>query len=176
MTVDYPERKSTRLRGFDYRNTDAYFVTICTHERARVLSAICDGRVELTQLGAIAEWCWFDLPQHYGFVELDAFVVMPDHVHAIIGLGAGRPHKGAKRRPPVSEVVRAFKTESARRINNVRGLRGAPVWQRSFYDHIIRDDADLERVREYIAGNPSAWIEDAHDPIPISIHHPMLPA
>jgi REP element-mobilizing transposase RayT len=164
------------LRGFDYRNTDAYFITMCTHERARLLSTICDGHVELTQFGVIAEWCWLDLPQHYGFVELDAFVIMPDHVHAIIGLGSGHPNKGARRRPPVSEIVRAFKTESARRINNVRVARGAPVWQRSFYDHIIRDDADLVRVREYIGGNPSAWIEDVSDAVPTANPRPMHPA
>jgi putative transposase len=87
----------------------------------------------------------------------------------VVRSGAGLPNNEAKRRPPVSEIVRAFKTESARRINNVRGSRGAPVWQRSFYDHIIRDEADLERVREYIAGNPRAWVNDGQDAVPTLI-------
>jgi putative transposase len=89
---------------------------------------------------------------------------MPDHVHGVIGINA--LNATAIARPSMADIVGALKTESARRINNVRGSRGAPVWQRSFYDHIIRDDADLERVREYIAGNPSAWIEVGSDVVP----------
>lgn len=74
---------------------------------------------------------------------------MPDHIHGIVGLNVG-----PTQRRGLSEVVGAFKSESARRINNIRGTRGAPVWQRSFYDHAIRNDADLERVRAYIESNP----------------------
>jgi len=138
-------RKSIRLRGFDYTQAGAYFVTMCTHHGICLYGDVIDGVVKLTPLGEIVGRTWFRLPDHYPSVGLDAFVVMPNHVHAVIiihrDVGAGfkpapaqcngsLPDKLVGRRHSLSEVVRGFKTFSARRIGELRGMRGAPVWPR----------------------------------------------
>lgn len=179
-------RRSIRLPGYDYAQTGAYFITVCTHARQPILGKIADGVMYPNRLGIIVWACWRDLPRHYPHVVLDAFVVMPNHVHGIIvlvwvGAGSlagvdGRPGMGCGTaagcasadadkpapttttdRHPLGEVVRAFKTYSARGINRTRGTPDQPVWQRNYYEHIIRDDAELTRIREYIESNPLAW-------------------
>ena len=112
---------------------------------------------------------WFDLPNHYAHVRLDAFVIMPNHVHGVIVLtevGAGlkpAPTVVAKRHG-LPEIVRGFKTFSSRRINELRGTPGTPVWQRNYYEHVIRGEDELNRVREYIDSNPTGWLEDRYHP------------
>lgn len=120
-----------------------------------------------------------DLPSHYPHVELDAFVIMPNHVHGILvfqdDAGVGTGHAGTRtafttvgaglkpsptRRHGLPEVVRAFKTFSARRVNALRRASGSPLWQRSYYEHIIRDERSLGRIREYVMGNPARWDAD----------------
>jgi len=196
---DIHHRRSIRLRGYDYTLAGAYFVTIITHHRARALGHIHDGVVTLTEAGRIAQACWDDLPNHYAHVELDAFVIMPNHVHGIIVLtdepaeraglrpahtteSNAAPHVRTGRGPtptekaptaPVRaglrpalprhglpEIVRAFKSFSARRINKARQVRGVPFWHRNYYEHIIRNEDSLNRIRAYIATNPSRWADD----------------
>jgi putative transposase len=189
-------RRSVRLKDYDYRETGAYFVTICTVGRTCILGSIGE-TVELSPLGKIVEEAWSNLPSHYPGVELDEFTVMPNHVHGIIGLvdmadrgrGAGlKPAPtvdsdrmvepgpisastvGAGFKPapgestPLSEIVRGFKTFSARRINQHRGTPGRPVWQRNYYERVIRSDRELKVIRTYIAENPSRWAEDHENP------------
>ena len=213
MTYD-PERhhrRSIRLKGYDYAQAGAYFVTICAHGRECLFGQVLDGEMQLNAYGDIVAQCWDDLPRHYPTVDLDAFVVMPNHVHGIVVLtdpappaapnagvvGAGlRPARvgaagggadgevvGEATRaglrptpttqpgaaatataPPLSEVVRAFKSFSARRVNELRGAAGAPVWQRNYYEHIIRNERSLSMVRDYIAGNPTRWDVDQLHP------------
>ncbi|MDQ3548218.1 MAG: transposase, partial [Chloroflexota bacterium] len=100
----------------------------------------------LDESGRIVETCWWQLPQRFQAVTLDAFIVMPNHIHGIIVLSGGDPY----RMPALHSVVGAFKADAARRINNVHGVHGVPVWQRSFHDQIIRDDQHRENVRRYI--------------------------
>jgi REP element-mobilizing transposase RayT len=101
---------------------------------------------------------WQSLPRHYLHLSLDACMVMPNHIHGIIQLTDHAAPDG--KRAPLSEIVRAFKTYSARRVNLHRGVSGSPVWQRNYYERIIRDDRELEHVRRYIAANPAAWESD----------------
>ncbi len=126
--------------------------------------------------GAIVEDCWANLPKHYLNITLDAFVLMPNHVHGVIiiedntmGVGAGLQPALSERvvdeRHSMSEIVRAFKTFSARTINQIRASTGSHVWQRGFYDHIIRSEHELNRVREYIIDNPKKWSEDIDNPV-----------
>lgn len=176
-------RRSIRLKGHDYSQGGAYFVTICTHNRECIFGEVANGEVLLNEFGQVVESAWFDLPKHYPNVELDAFVVMPNHVHGIIIVGAGLiDNVGAGFKPaptmamaagkkPVptggyalSEVVRGFKTFSARRINEVRDTLGTPVWQRNYYEHIARDEDRLNRIREYIINNPTQWQYDRENP------------
>lgn len=173
-------RRSIRLAGYDYPQPGAYFVTICTHQRACFLAEIIDGAVHLTEYGAIVQACWAALPDHYSHVALDAFVIMPNHVHGIIvladegqsyeGGSETRPYGGAQtlsaeKRHSLPEIVRAFKAFAARRINEARESAGWPVWQRTFYDHVIRDDPELQAVQAYITLNPDRWAADRDNPL-----------
>ncbi|HEU5423389.1 MAG TPA: transposase [Nitrolancea sp.] len=184
-------RRTLRLKNYDYAEPAAYFVTIVTHDRACLFARLEADEMRLNQLGLVAAEVWLDLPTHYPHVELDEFVVMPNHLHGIITLldqpdvsvdgtethlgelpgDGGRagfkpaPTGGTvRRRQALPEIVRAFKTFSARRINLARGTRGTPVWQRGYYEHIIRNDASLDRIRQYILGNPAAWSNDRENP------------
>ena len=174
-------RRSIRLKGYDYTQAGAYFVTICTQDRMCLFGEITEGKMRLNDAGEIVVWTWHDLPNHISNVQLDAFVVMPNHVHGIIVItdpvvvvGAGSepaPTEPAPTEPAptprmhgLPEIVRQFKTFSARRINDLRGTPGTPVWQRNYYEHIIRDEGSLNRIREYILNNPSRWEMDQENP------------
>ena len=160
-------RRSLRLRDYDYSQAGAYFVTICTHNRTCLFGDIVDGEMRLNEDGRLAQSVWEALPKHYSHVELDAVVVMPNHVHGIIVLTAtpvGAGFKPASTRHGLPEIVRAFKTFSGRRINQSRSTPGTPVWQRNYYEHVIRNDAALNRLRQYIAENPARWAEDPENP------------
>ena len=173
MPTHLPQRKSPRLQGYDYASEGAYFVTICTQNRVHLFGDVVDGEMMLNTLGCIVETCWDDLPNHYHNIQLDAFVVMPNHIHGIIfisnhDVGAGFVREGFKpslTTPPkhhgLTEIVRGLKTFSARKINQVRDTPGTSVWQRSFHDHIIRDPHGLDKIRAYIATNPARWHADS---------------
>lgn len=158
-------RRSIRLSGHDYAGPGAYFITICTQGRARVLSRISQGAVALSPSGALVSRCWHHLPLSFPRLTLDAFVVMPDHIHGIIIL-SGEPPAAPKRsngratgtRPgSLPAIVQRFKAASARRINHADGTPGRKFWQEDYYEHVVRNDADLERIRRYIAANPARW-------------------
>jgi len=167
-----------RLPGYDYSQPGWYFVTICTKNRREVFGVVEEGRMDLNGIGENVQKCWQDLPNHY-FCVLDAFVIMPNHVHGIIQIpdeisvshipvAAGlRPaatgREGGVLRANLTEIVRALKSFSARRINEIRGTPGNPVWQRSFHDHILRGNNDIEMVREYIRLNPEKWDQDRNN-------------
>ena len=174
-------RRSIRLRGWDYSEPGGYFVTICAHGRECLFGEITGGEMRLSRFGTIVRDAWNDLPNHYPHVQLDEFVVMPNHVHGIIVLtddsivGANSYVVGASselaptgttthKRHPLSEIIRSFKTFSARRINTIRQTPGVPVWQRNYYEHIVRNDADLNRIRAYIEHNPFQWTLDEENP------------
>ncbi len=154
-------RRSIRLQGYDYSQAGAYFVTIVAWQREMLFGDIVDGEMVLNRFGQIVRDAWFDLPNHYPHVELGAFIVMPNHVHAIVVLvddGRGgsfmsggtnlpdeshagidsvpnnqtRPYVTAKPRHGLPEIVRAFKSFSAKRINRLRRTDGIPVWQRNY--------------------------------------------
>ncbi|MFN8475657.1 MAG: transposase [Anaerolineae bacterium] len=167
---NHHHRRSIRLQGYDYSQVGAYFVTVVTRNRECLFGAIVDDVMRLTSLGMVVYSTWNDLPAHYLHVELDAFVVMPNHVHGIIVLSdnvappVGAGLKPAPTRHTLSEIVRGLKTFSARRINETRGTPGSPVWQRNYYEHIIRDETSLERIRQYIRDNPALWATDAENP------------
>jgi REP element-mobilizing transposase RayT len=153
--------------------------------------------MRLNRLGHIVERTWAELPEHYLHVELDLFVVMPNHVHGVIllvddeppramtgavhaagpglsaeavlgvqgGVGAGlKPAPTRPRRHAVPEIVRAFKTFSSRKINQCRFTVGARVWQRGYYERVIRRETELSRIRDYIQDNPHGWNTDVENP------------
>ncbi len=154
-----PTRRSLRLRHYDYASPGAYFITVCAYRGACLFGYIADGGMRLNALGTLVETCWHALPTHYPHVELDAFVVMPNHVHGILALADEAP-KGHG----LPEIVRAFKTFSSRRVNEMRGRRGTSAWQRGYYEHVIRNERSLGRIRDYIESNPRRWALDRENP------------
>ncbi|MBI3247011.1 MAG: transposase [Deltaproteobacteria bacterium] len=183
-------RRTIRLKGYDYAQAGAYFVTICAYQRTCLFGHVENGTVMLSQYGHLAEQCWKVLSRDFPRVELDVFVVMPNHLHGIIILTgrhtAGRGEAFARRRQerPQSTLVNAsplrsargtqpgslaaivqnFKSVSTRKINRIRATPAMPVWQGNYYEHIIRDEDELSRIREYIVNNPLQWAVDRENP------------
>ena len=181
-------RRSIRLKNYDYASSGAYFVTIVTHGRQCLFGQIVDGQMRLNEWGAIAERCWMEIPQHYPYVILDAFVIMPNHVHGIIilnennfngsivgAIGANNhsPFVGAKNFSPlqndrprgtsqtIGSIVRGFKIGVTKWFRQHTDIYN--VWQRNYYEHIIRNDMELQRIREYIVNNPTNWRNDENN-------------
>lgn len=159
-------RRSIRLPGYDYAQAGAYFVTICTHDRELPLGDVVDGELQMSNLGCIADqaWCW--LAGQYAYVRLDAHIVMPNHLHAILWI-VEEPtppsrHSAAKHKP-LGRLLGAFKTVSTAWANRLQGTAGDPLWQRNYYEHIIRTERALEAIRRYIVENPLRWDVDRYN-------------
>ena len=179
-------RRSIRLSGHDYRSPGAYFVTICVRGGECLLGQIVDGEMQLGEWGQIARDCWQVIPDHFPNIELDAWVIMPNHVHGILVItdpAVGAQHaaplqtRAAQReRVPrqsprtnvqpgsLGAIVRSFKSAATRRINQLRDMPGTPFWQRNYWEHIIRNERSLRKIREYIETNPARWSEDQLHP------------
>ena len=153
-------RRSVRLPHHDYL-AGIYFVTICTAERRCLFGQVVGGVMVLNDLGHAVQAAWEDLARRFPHVDTtDAFVVMPNHVHGNIGLVPRDPPR------PLGAVMGAFKgavTAAARVF-----LPGVAVWQRSYYERVIRNEYELDRTREYIVGNPGSWDRDAENPFALA--------
>jgi putative transposase len=158
-------RPSLRLRDFDYASPGAYFVTITINERASLLGSLnrTTGGVELNDAGKMVERWWLKLPQKFESVTLDAHAIMPDHFHGIVLLESSdeEPRTSGV---PLPKLIQWFKTmttaEYFRGVQNQSWRRvNGRVWQRGFYDHVIRTERDLLDIRTYIEGNPGALFE-----------------
>jgi len=195
-----PNRKTIRLKHYDYALAGAYFVTICAADKRCIFGKIVGEAMELNNLGRIVENCWQQIPKHSENAELDEFVIMPNHLHGIIILhennscrgaacsarnsGAHRdttcstsetvPSRGAAcsarpefsimRSGTLSTIVRSFKS-AASKITREKNLIGfQPLWQRNFFERIIRDDDALMKAREYVVNNPLRWHLDKENP------------
>ena len=153
-------RRSPRLRGFAYDSPGAYFVTACISRRRPILAAVSSsGTVRLTEAGHIVNATWESLSARFPGVTTDVFIVMPDHVHGIVWIEGDDDVKreSGRSRPGLTDVMSAFKSISARRANAALGSAGRQVWQRSFYDRVIRTERELLVAREYIVDNPMAF-------------------
>jgi REP element-mobilizing transposase RayT len=122
---------------------------------------VVNGASQWSEFGTVVWAYWNDLPNHHPHIKLDAFVIMPNHVHGILRFV---DLETSARRHALPEIVRGLKTYSARDINRLLNQQGIPIWQRSFYDHVIRNEQDLMRIREYIETNPLKWELDHENP------------
>jgi REP element-mobilizing transposase RayT len=173
---DIHHRRSIRLTGYDYTRAGAYFVTICAYQRQCLFGEVKDGVMVLNEYGMVVQQTWHDLPNHFQHVVLDQFVIMPNHVHGVIvfggdtsahtsahSLAVGAQHAAPLQNPHVisgslGAAVRSFKSAVTKRINTHRNTPGHPVWQRNYYEHVIRDDRDLAGIRQYIVDNAARWV------------------
>jgi putative transposase len=169
-------RQSIRLENYDYSSNGAYFVTICTAQRLHLFGEIIDTTMHLNDFGQIANDCWLELPNHFSSVMLDEFVVMPNHVHGIIliqkldepmavGARHASPLQGhaafrGVQKGSLGAMVGSFKSAVTKPINQARGAAGESLWQRNYYDRIIRSEERLMAALAYIDNNPINWALD----------------
>ena len=170
MEVQDRRRNTLRLANYDYSQEGVYFLTIVTRERSPLFqdAALMD----------CAHQTWEELPIRFPNITLDTFVIMPNHLHGIVAI-VGAIHELPLQPPPpntslnsraqrrqmqLPKIVGYFKMNSSKRINRLRYTVGTPVWQRNYYEHVIRNEAELARVREYIQNNPAQWEMDTENP------------
>jgi REP element-mobilizing transposase RayT len=155
-----PRRKaSIRYPGYDYSGPGAYFVTVCTQDRRPLFGHVRDNEMHGNDISAMVEEVWHDLPRRYPGLSLDAKIVMPDHVHGILFLGAD---PDIDTLPRLGDVVSYFKGQSSiRYFDQVRRGPWPPVhrrlWQQKYFDRIVRSERELENIRWYIETNPVRW-------------------
>ena len=166
-----PQRKNPRLTGYDYSQNGAYFVTVCTHDRANLLSTVGRGlapatglapaapTIALSLIGEILEAQLLSLPQLYPNVTIEKYIIMPNHLHLLISFD---DTAGASPRPTLSEVVCTCKSLTTRLANIAEHQPGRKIFQTSFYDEIIRNDTHFLNVWQYIDANPAGWTEDEY--------------
>ena len=156
--IELPKRKNTRLKEFDYSQSSYYFVTICLKKRKEFFSHIVNSEFVLTEFGKILDEVWNNLPKYYN-VELDYYIIMPDHFHGIIIIDDTLSVKNDKEKKPLtlSGIIGKFKSYSTKKIRNLLVNKDKFEWQKSFYDRIIRNEKELYNIRKYIQENPLRW-------------------
>jgi len=172
-------RSSIRLQGYDYASEGAYYITIVTHQRTCLFGNVVGDNVELNTLGCIVETQWRRTAVVRPYVQLDEYVVMPNHFHGILFINyADIPDVGADRRSAptqkrqfgnaishsVSSIMRQFKSIVTKQINKTMNTPSHKRWQRNYYERIIRNEAELNNIRLYIQTNPARWSEDDNHP------------
>jgi REP element-mobilizing transposase RayT len=157
-------RRQLRWGRWDYWKPGSYFITISTINSADLLGQVVGARMRLNAVGQIVADTWQWLGSHYPGVTLDEWMVMPTHLHEILVLttAAARPKtvgdtNSATRRKPVGELIGAFETRSTKPVNRLRETPGAALWQRNFWERVIRDEYELSKIREYIRRNPETY-------------------
>lgn len=157
---------TTRLASWDYGSNAPYFVTICTKHKINFFGKIKENIIEFSPLGKIAHQYWLDIPKHFPFVELDEYIIMPNHIHGIIvinknvesqNLASLHKNKFGPQSQNLASIIRGFKAgvTTYAKINNINF-----AWQSRYYDHIIRNHKSWENIREYIKQNPKNWSND----------------
>lgn len=157
--MEFPKRKHPRLKKYDYSQNGCYFVTVCTKERRRLLSTVVVGRddhipptVHLTAAGKTVDKYICGIETAYDTVFVDSYIIMPDHIHLLIRVDTAESGGMRSSRPTVSTVIRSLKTMVTREI-------GRPIWQDSFYDHVVRNETEYLEIGRYMEENPAKWVE-----------------
>ena len=177
--TERPQRRSLRHAHFDYSHSGPYFITIVTQHRLSLFAQIVDAELQLSAAGEMINGLWSTLPERFPRVALDEFIVMPNHVHAVLSIAdesdpVGAPLVGARplshrvrtiRKVTLGTVVGAFKSlTTVAYSRGVRESRWRPfnkrLWQRNYYEHVVRDERSLDLIRSYIQANPSMWETD----------------
>lgn len=167
-------RKSIRIEGYDYRRGGTYFVTICTYRRQTLFGAVRQDKVKLSSIGGIAKDLLLEIPDHFNHVQLDEFVVMPNHLHAILffdgrGTTCRAPTEEAFGKPVAGSlptVIRSYKGAVTKACREAQDVEVHTIWQRGYYETIIRSSLHLYAYRRYILHNPGRWRQDRyHEPV-----------
>ena len=163
-------RRSIRLKGYDYSQSGWYFATICTQKREMLFGDVIDGKMILNDAGQVADKYWREIPEHYPNTNLDEYVIMPNHIHGIIVID-NTQNVGAKNISPlrsqfrspsqtIGSIIRSFEIAVTKWFR--KNTKIYMVWQRNYYEHIIRNENELNRIRKYIIENPLKWQDDKY--------------
>jgi len=186
----HTRRRSIRLQNYDYSQPGTYFVTICTYKRECLFGQIIDGEMQLNKTGYLVQSIWESLHVRFPSIQLDTFIMMPNHIHGIILIAEDRVgaihrscrenqrHAGTRRhelplpqtriqrrRMLLPKAIGYFKMNTAKQVNKMHDTRGTSLWQRNYYEHVIRSEDELQQIQEYILNNPARWFEDPDNPI-----------
>lgn len=169
------KRRLLRLGDWDYTRPGAYFITLVAHHNICRFGEIIDGDLRLNTTGKIILEEWERTSEIRREVDLDAYILMPNHLHAIVVLEEttqfhqmikDNPHLSFSRSPrSLGALIAGFKSSTTKKVNILEGSPGSPLWQRNYYEHIIRNEADLVRIRRYIQENPARWSLDHENPV-----------
>lgn len=163
--------ESNRLSNWDYSSAGYYFITICTYNREALFGYVSDGMMVLNEYGNVVQDEWLKSTKIRKEIELDEFIVMPNHLHGILLIknndnaivetnGRLSLRQSSMKPKSVSSFIAGFKSITTKRINTLRDARGNPVWQRNYHDRIIRNENELNNIRKYICDNPLNWEKD----------------
>lgn len=162
-----PQRKQTRLVGHDYTAAGGYFVTLCAYQRQHLFGTISEETMQLSAIGRLVEEEWAATPLHRPNIQLDVFVIMPNHIHGLVFVQESSPrptdraqHAAPLRAGSLGAFVRAYKSAVRRRVGIELGHQ-EPLWQRNYYEHIIRNADEYDKIAAYIINNPANWKSDS---------------
>ena len=180
MQQSYTRRNTNRIPQHNYAEPGYYFITICTENRRQLFGTIENDKIILNDIGNMVDVWWQKIFERYQNILIDEYIIMPNHIHGIINnVGAGFPRPKSfygdndinnkinghgNRAPTIGNIIAYFKYQSTKQINKIQNNPGIKVWQRNFYDHIIRNDKSLNKIREYIINNPATWNNDIENP------------
>ena len=172
MAHSFPVRRSIRLPDYNYSIPGAYFVTICTVNKNCLFGEIKDGIAILNEIGNLVFKCWQKIPNHFSNAQLDEFIVMPNHLHGLIIIGnftgeaclAPTTNPTRSKKDTLGSIIGSFKSSVTKHAKNFWPLAKGSFWQRGYYEHIVRNDDELNHIREYIAANPIRWDFDRENP------------
>ena len=156
---DMHHRHTIRLDGYDYSSEGLYFVTICTSDKKCLFGKIVDDEMQMNDVGRMVERCWYQIPQHYPNVRLREFIIMPNHLHGILQIVGAEYFppvcntQGITRQGKLGSIIKGFKI-------GVTKQTGCSIWQRNYYEHIIRNARSYEQIAHYIVTNPMRWTSD----------------
>ncbi len=171
IKMEWAQRKNTRLKGYDYSNSGYYFITICTHKRKHLLGSIVDSKMLLNRYGKIVQDDLLQIPEKFLHVKLDKFIIMPNHIHCIIIIGHNIEHLNppnmgdiitdrSRPIPTIPKILGLYKSGTTRKIHELKPE--IIIWQKSYYDHIIRNQQDYQNIWKYIDTNPLKWQDDIY--------------
>lgn len=159
--MDIHHRKSIRLRDFDYAQAGLYFITICAHLRLPLFGSVVADKMVLSVAGEIAYREWQKNAEMRPNVVSDVFVVMPNHVHGIVNI-TGMQSEHRQRAPTVGDIIRGYKSAVTSQIGLLNLCQNHSVWQRNYYEHVIRDEKSYQQIADYIQTNPLRWKSDVY--------------
>lgn len=168
MLTMLPKRKQIRLKGYDYSQNGYYFVTICTQDKGNVLGGIQEDNMKLSQIGSMVEEWWLELANKYPNIKLYEYILMPNHIHGIIEIetvGAGFPRPKIElgrenRAPTLGNMIAYFKYQSTKDCRSLGYMKFDKLWQRNYFERVVRSEQELSNIREYIVENPKNWKKD----------------